>query len=307
MQVLLNPHCAGGKGWRKWQALAPALRQRYPGIRCRIIPEEAALRPVVIRALCEGERNFIAAGGDGTVNRLLNALLDAPVDSAELTLGAIGLGSSNDFHKPFRPAAMLQGFPLRLDVSHSRLYDIIQIRCLQGGRMQQTCGIINASIGITARANAGYNARGKLLCALQRISVDAAILLSALKVIATYRNIPCRIVLGQNTEMEYRLTNLGIIKNPHFGGRLCYDTPVACDDGWLVANLCEGMSHRQTLGILGQLYRHRFAGRPHTASWRTTRLTVSSMQPFDLEIDGEVLQTREAEFSISPQKIRCCA
>lgn len=307
MQVLVNPHCAGGRGWRKWQALAPELRHRYPGIHCQVVPEKAALQPAVLRALREGERTFIAAGGDGTVNRLLNVLLDAPVDSAELTLGAIGLGSSNDFHKPFCTAAMRQGIPLRLDASHSRPCDVIGIRCFQDGRMQQTYGIINASIGITARANAGYNARGRLLRALQRISLDAAILLSTLKVIATYHSIPCRIVPGQNSGQECRLTNLGIIKNPHFGGRLCYDTPVACDDGWLVANLCEGMSRRQTLGILGQLYRHHFAGRPHTASWRTTRLTVSSARRFDLEVDGEVLQTSKAEFSILPQKIRCCA
>lgn len=160
MQVLVNPHCAGRKGWRKWQALAPALQQRYPGIRCQVIPGEAALPPAVIRALREGERTFIAAGGDGTVNRLLNTLLNAPVEARELTLGAIGLGSSNDFHKPFNPASMLQGIPLRLDETRSRPCDVIQVRCLQDGRMEQKFGIINASIGIAARANARYNARG---------------------------------------------------------------------------------------------------------------------------------------------------
>ena len=307
MQVLVNPHCAGGRGGRKWQVLAPSLQQRYPGIRCQIIPEESALQPAVIRALHQGERTFIAGGGDGTVNRLLNVLLNAPANNAELTLGAIGLGSSNDFHKPFRAAATLQGVPLRIDSAHSYPCDVIQIRCFQDGQMQQTYGIINASIGIAARANARYNSRGRLLRAIQQISVDAAILLSVLRTIATYHNFPCRITQNQNAAQEYRLTNLGVIKNPHFGGQLCYDTPVACDDGWLAVNLCEGMSRLQTLGILGRLYRHHFAGRPHTASWQSTRLTVSSARQFDLEIDGEVLQTSNVEFRVLPQKIRCCA
>ena len=57
-------------------------------------------------ALARGTRVFIAAGGDGTAHALLNALVDAPgrppLDA--LALGAVGLGSSNDLHKPVRHA-----------------------------------------------------------------------------------------------------------------------------------------------------------------------------------------------------------
>ena len=54
-------------------------------------------------ALRDGTRVFVAAGGDGTVHALVErARRIARHDSRSPTLpfGVVGLGSSNDFHKP---------------------------------------------------------------------------------------------------------------------------------------------------------------------------------------------------------------
>lgn len=55
----------------------------------------------------------IAVGGDGTVNLLAQALLES-VEWREISLGALGTGSSNDFHKPRRKR--FHGLPARLDL-----------------------------------------------------------------------------------------------------------------------------------------------------------------------------------------------
>src|SRR5437016_2873987 len=91
--VVLNPNAHGGRARQLWHRITrPAgwtvVDRDYSG--------------AVSSAVHNGERSFVAAGGDGTVNALLNAIVACenrpPLE--EFTLGAVGLGSSNDFHKP---------------------------------------------------------------------------------------------------------------------------------------------------------------------------------------------------------------
>jgi diacylglycerol kinase family enzyme len=260
------------------------------------------------KALTNGENFFIAAGGDGTVNLLLNALLNKSSCKPETIIGAVGLGSSNDFHKPFRPEAFIEGIPLRLNRECTKPSDIIRIKFYDtlGHVFTRYC-IINASIGITAKANAIYNSCLPFIKQIQRISIEGAIFVSALKTIFTFQNIPCQIALEGSPPLSYRLTNLGVIKNPHFAGGLCYDTPVKPDDGRLGVNLCAGMTIMESIKTLARLYKHRFRGCLKTYSWSTTSLSVSSEQPFALEMDGEVVQAKQAEFRLLPKQVRCCS
>ena len=66
----------------------------------------------------------IAGGGDGTVNAVLSALVThaGAARLRRIKVGAVGLGSSNDFHKPF--GTTLAGIPCRLDRHRLRDHDI---------------------------------------------------------------------------------------------------------------------------------------------------------------------------------------
>lgn len=307
MRIFLNPNCDYGKGGRKWQKIEPELRQRFGEFTVEEICSPSTITGQVENALSGGENFFVAAGGDGTVNLLLNALMNVPSPGPGTIMGAVGLGSSNDFHKPFRPATYVEGIPVRLNRENAKPCDIIRVRFYNESDQYFTryC-IINASIGITAQANAIYNSRLPFIEWIQKISVEGAIIASALKTIFTFQNIPCQIALEGAAPLSCRLTNLGVIKNPHFAGGLCYDTPVKPDDGRLGVNLCAGMSIIEAIKTLARLYKHQFQGRLKTYSWSTTGLSVSSERPFALEMDGEVVQARQAEFKLLPKRVRCC-
>jgi diacylglycerol kinase family enzyme len=306
MVVFLNPGSNYGTGQARWDKVKDALLSRCGSFQTIVTASPDELRQKVTETLRGGDRMLIAAGGDGTVNLLLNAVI-AATDDPDIMIGGIGLGSSNDFHKPFRPEACVGPIPIRVDAGRSFPCDVIRIDYLDalGGHQRHYC-LLNASIGVTAQANAFFNSRTSYIRLIQRLSTDLAVAAAALRTMMTFRNIPCRVRVDSNVEEQFAVTNLGVVKNPHFAGSFCYDTAIAPDDGFVGVNLCYGLSLPGMLAMLAALQRHEFSGRPKTRCWRASSLSVSSDSAFALEMDGEVVQTRSAEFSVVPRRVRCC-
>lgn len=307
MRIYLNPVCDYGRGFAKWKKIEPELRLRYPGLSVEKIQSPDGFGVQIQKALDGGERNFVAAGGDGTVNLLLDSLLCYSPSGRDFRLGAIGLGSSNDFHKPFKDRSMIRRIPVRLDFEKAVACDVIAVHYRNGRRgMRIRYCLVNASIGITAEANAFYNSRRPFIAFLKNFCHEAAVVASALRTIFWYSNIPCSVRFEQGGEIPLSLTNVGVIKNAHFAGGLCYDTAVGIDDGNMGINLCVGMTRGEAVKTLARLYRREFQGQSKTISQLGRMFSVMSRRRFALEIDGEVVTTEEARFAVRPRLVRCC-
>ncbi len=307
MRVFINPICDYGRGLDKWRKVANELHSRYGPFQADLIQSPEKFLRQVKDAWIKGERLFISAGGDGTLNLLLNCLLKISSRERKFILGAVGLGSSNDFHKPFCQETMVDRIPVRVDWRNALETDIIRINYQNGkGRPSSRTCLINASVGITAQANSFYNSRNSFISLTKKLGHDAAVVACALNTIVTYTNIPCTLTLEENERFDILLTNLGIIKNPHFAGGLCYDQNVQPDDGDLGINIGSNMSKLEAIRTLAGLYRKKFSEFPKTRSLRAKRLSVKSDRSFALELDGEVVEASSAEFKIFPKAVRCC-
>jgi diacylglycerol kinase family enzyme len=304
--VILNPAARHGRG-RALYGVVRATVTRLFRVREVELDGAGVWTRVLEESLAAGTRTIIAAGGDGTVGAVTTALARRrdtwPLES--MRLGALGLGSSNDFHKPF--GALEASVPLRLDLTHARPRDVGRASFVDGqGLAQERFFIVSASLGVTARANAAFNRGGALLQLLRRYWLDGAILLAALSGIAQHRNLRARLRLGEQ-ELYCALSTLSVLKTPYLSGSLRFDTPVAPADGLLAVNLCHGMGRLRLVATLLGLLRGRFAGRPGTRHWRTPRLDAAFDEPADLELDGETVPVREVAFEVLPERIRVCA
>ena len=309
MLLFLNPTAAAGNAGGKWRRIETAVRHRLGAL---TVVEAGAADPVAEarRWLRQGHTEFVAAGGDGTVNHLLGALLAAaePGRWGELKLGAIGLGSSNDFHKPFPVREFIEGIAVRLDFASTIWQDMGEITFARDGTaVERRFWLINASVGITADANDLFNHPGVLLQGLKRRSVDLAVACAALQTIGTWENRALTFSVGGAPARPVKVTNLGIVKNPHFAGNLHYDLPCAPDSGVFHVHLAEDMSRWEAIEILWRLAHGEFTSRPHTRSWSARELTVTAAAPFAVEFDGEVITTSNAAFSLRPRAIQVCS
>ena len=93
--VIFNPVARGDKARQFQQHLAGLSHQ------CALKPTTAAGagRALAAEAVREGFDTIIAAGGDGTVNEVLNGLGDVPDAFARVRLGVLPLGTVNVFAK----------------------------------------------------------------------------------------------------------------------------------------------------------------------------------------------------------------
>ncbi|MEZ6183454.1 MAG: diacylglycerol kinase family protein [Planctomycetota bacterium] len=303
MLIVVNLGARGGRARRRWPRVRAALEAAGVAFEAVETASEAEARARVAAAWAAGERRFVAAGGDGTVHGLLNVLRE--VGDATAELGAIGLGSSNDFHKPVGPEARLAGAPVRLGAATP--IDVGLARFAGEEGPLERGFTINASLGATADANGRFNRAGWVLRALKRVHVELAILACAAATLLRLRVLALGVRLEGEEPQRLATTNLAVLKRVHVAGGMRYDTPVALDDGRFAVNWVGDVGRWRLVRAVIGLYRGRFRGTPGTAAWSAARLEVTAEGPTWLELDGEVWRAARVEFEVQPAAIRLCA
>ncbi len=105
--VIFNPAARGEKAQRLRKFLDA---HAGPGIALRPTTGPGHARELAAAAVAEGATTFVAAGGDGTINEVVNGLVPHPVP-----LGILPLGTANVFAREL-------GIPLRL----TRAWEVVQ-------------------------------------------------------------------------------------------------------------------------------------------------------------------------------------
>jgi len=300
MLAIVNPRSGGGRGEERWRRIEGDLRRALGSLETATLVTRTGLDRRIAHALADGETRFLAAGGDGTVNAVVDALVRLAPSSLreDVTLGAVGLGSSNDFHKPVR--TRVGGRPCRIEFASATPHDVGLLRATDaGGTLRIRHWILNASVGTTADANRFFNEPDTVLGWLKRTSTSLGITYAALRALLT---VPPRDI---TLRLEENFCRRGPTRN--LGFSLLYDSPFEPDSGRFFVHHLEGVSLLRLLHAFVRLSRGRWRGTPGASSWRATAASVfNGGAPFAVEFDGEVMLVREASFRLLPRKLRIC-
>jgi len=303
--VVLNPAAHGGRSARRFEAVRGELSSRFE-MALAVVREDGAWIGDVRAELVRGTCVFIAAGGDGTAHALLNALVDAPgrppLDA--LTLGAVGLGSSNDLHKPV--GTRIDGIPVRLDLAGAAPRDVVRCRYVRDLAPEHACFLVSASLGITACANARFGDDTSLARRLRTISTPLAIAWAAARTAATWRNIAAELCIDDGAPERIALASLNVLKTEWLSGRLRFGHPVAPDSGDFDIALAAGISRGRLIADILALLRGDFDGRRGHRRQRARALDVRLQVETALELDGEIVTARAVHFDMHPERIRLC-
>lgn len=130
--VVVNPAAAGGRVGRRWDELAPQLRDRLGDVTFAITAAEGHATELAREAVLGGTTTVLSLGGDGTNNEVVNGIIAAAPEPGAVAFGVLPAGTGGDFARilegdrdTLRTAeAIARSTPVPLDVGRATIRSV---------------------------------------------------------------------------------------------------------------------------------------------------------------------------------------
>jgi diacylglycerol kinase (ATP) len=272
--IIFNPTARGDKA-ASFRSHLDSLSAQYT---LRPTDAAGAARRMAREAVQEGFEVIVAAGGDGTVNEVVNGISDFPDGWVRASLAILPLGTVNVFAKELGiPSDILRALAL-LREGHLSQRDLPSAEFTSGVATERRCFVQLAGAGLDSRAIA------RVQWKLKKRFGPLAYVVAGMG--ALREKVSPVQVASAERQMEGELVLVG--KGRYYGGRYVLFPKAAPDDGFLDVVVYPRVGLAQLAGFgLGWLRGnlHRFTG---AVSWKTRAVTVScsASMPFELEGDN---------------------
>ncbi len=268
---------------------AGRLREKIQALDARAVvrltggPGDAAA--IAASAVEEGYRIVVAAGGDGTINEVVNGLADS-----EVTLGLLPLGTMNVYAAELRiPSNRLR-----------QCWDIIRaghVRQVDLARANAHCFVQLAGIGFDAQAVAGVDWQAK------KSFGPLSYIISAAKV-ATLKPPRLRIESegGQVREGSFVLVGNGRF----YGGPVAVFKQAVIDDGKLDVLVFKNLGYLDIIRYIQSIFMGTHLSLKDVEYFQSERMTVSCLSGEDVpfEADGELVGYAPVTFQVARQRLK---
>jgi diacylglycerol kinase (ATP) len=293
--VIANPRAGRGRVGDELPELERQLLARRLAHRIRETEGPGHAVELTREVLREGIRFVVAVGGDGTVQEVVNGMLegDHPV-ADDAVLGVVAAGSGSDFVRTFG----LPGDAARA-VRHlegDRLYRIDVIRAeYRDGDATGIRYVPNiAEVGLGAEV---VRRAGRLPRRLGRSRYFWGFWLT----VGRYR--PCRITVGVDRKsFEGQANNVVVANCQFYGGGMKISPRSYPGDGLIDVQISTGPKS-EAFTLIPKIYRGEHVPHPHIKEMRGRQVRVAADRPLPVEGDGEVLGTTPVTFTVVPEVV----
>ena len=283
--VIFNPAARGDRA-RKFQA---ELAARSSECTLCPTPRAGAAQSLASEAVAKGCRLIVAAGGDGTLNEVVNGVAEHPLLLPQVRVGLLPLGTVNVFAKEL-------GIPSQ-SASAWKVIHEGKTRQLDLGLAQWGSGhryfIQLAGAGLDSRAIAAVDAE------LKRRLGALAYVAAGLRAFAS-EQIPLQVTWNGGEERG----ELVLIGNGrYYGGRFRLFPDAQMNDGLLDVCVFRRVNWSLLVRAGWGLFNHSIARQRGVRYFQTADLQISTAGDLFFELEGENVAPLPARFSIVPQKI----
>ena len=293
--MIVNPQSAHGATGRRWQKLAPLVRERLGKVEIEQTrgPRDAArIAREAVRASIE---RLVVVGGDGTLGEVASGLLGADL-GGYAEIGLLPMGTGGDFA---RTLGIPRDFEAALDVLSTgspRRIDAGRVRFVDRSGAERTAHFVNvASIGVSGLVDEIVQGTTK------RLGGSFAFAIGTVRALLRFR--PERVAVRLDGEL---LLDAGVVlvaaaNGRHFGGGMLIAPEALLDDGWLDVVAIEELPVHRLLAKLPKLYRGTHVDDPAVRVRRARRIDLEGRTgSLLLELDGEPLGTLPASIELLP-------
>ncbi|HEV7402663.1 MAG TPA: diacylglycerol kinase family protein [Chthoniobacteraceae bacterium] len=243
--------------------------------------EPGSARALAAGAAAQGYDTVVAAGGDGTVNEIVNGLA-----GSGLALGVLPAGTMNVFAAELGlPTDLAQAWEV-IRRGHAREIDL--------AKANQQYFVQLAGIGFDAQIVKETS------WAMKRDLGPLSYVISAAQVAA--RKPPRLVVQCDDRTFEGCFVLIG--NGRYYGGPVTLFPEARVDDGLLDALVFQKMSYLDVIRYLGNILMGSHTDLPDVISCQARRIEVTSDDPVPVEVDGELAMELPVTFGFSSKKLR---
>ncbi|MBN2240183.1 MAG: diacylglycerol kinase family lipid kinase [Dehalococcoidales bacterium] len=298
--AIVNPAAGGYSTGREWPSIGAYLKDKGHLFDQVFTEGRDHATQLALQASREGYETLIAVGGDGTINEVVNGILNA--DAAEsVSLGIISAGTTCSFARS-----------LGISSNHIRSCESI----LNGEKTPVDIGTVEYSVEnrrlhryFVNEADIGFGAT--VVEASRRISnyFGRKInylphVIGGLTSLLSFQNKCINIRTEDGSEDIYDCAMVVIANGDHFGGGMRM-APDACpDDGFLDMVIFGDMEKSELLKVWPMTYRGRHVSHHKVKLLKIKNVTIQCEEKILVETDGELIGEGPVHFSVLPSALK---
>jgi diacylglycerol kinase (ATP) len=297
-KIILNPRSGNGNGRRvlpKIRSLLNSLRMDYDLVQTEYAGHAIELAQ---QAVVEGFDAVVAAGGDGTVNEVLNGLIRANGAGNPLRpLGVLCAGRGNDFAAGVDIPADLEEACQVLSDFHLRTIDIGQVRggLYPHGRFFGNC------VGV------GFDAIATIEVAkLPRLGGFLSYVIAILKTIFLYFEGPTVRVEYDGLSLTHQTLLVSIMNGQRLGTGFKMAPTAKPDDGIFDLCIAKQVSRARILTLLPHFTRGTQASQDEIITLQGANIRITALKgSLPAQTDGEILcvDGKQLDISLLPRRL----
>jgi len=288
--VILNPAARGEKA-RRFRHQLDAIGSEC-ALKATTAPADA--RRLAAEAVAEGFELIVAAGGDGTVNEVLNGLGDVLDGFARMRLGVLPLGTVNVFARELKIPLRLERAWEVLQRGREMLIDLPRVEFSANGVRQQRYFVQLAGAGWDARAIelADWSHKKKV--------GPLAYVIAGLKALCEPQPKITVRADGRNVRGEFVLVGNGRL----YGGPVKTFPLADLRDGLLDICVLPRLNWWTLLRCAPNLLVYRNLPANVAENFQAARFEVTGETKTAFELDGEWVGLLPATFSVERERLR---
>lgn len=283
VKVIMNPIAGRGRALKAKPEILKALLEYDTEFHLEETKGPHHATELARQAVEAGFDLIIVAGGDGTLNQIVNGL-----EGKKVPIGVLPLGTGNDF------AAALK---IPRDPGTA-------LRQIMGGEIQKIdlCRVNQryfvSSVGVGFDGEVAFHVNQ----GFQKLRGKAAYLCSVFKTLFSYQS--RRIKLNvDGLVMEFNSLLVAVTNSPTYGGGFKINPEALVNDGHLDVCAVQHMQIPEILCCLPMLMPGWHRNLKKVRMLKGRQITLESDHPFHYQLDGEVFTDKTLRFTIFPQAL----
>ena len=241
-------------------------------------------------AIRNGAKLIVAAGGDGTLNGVINGVAE---NAAAVRVGLIPLGTGNDFG---RSLGLPTDVEAAIDVirgGETRAIDLVRV----------TSDEVRYFINVSAGGFSGL-VNEKLTTEMKKTWGPLAYLRSAAAALPELRAYQTTLAFDNTESLMLDLYNVVVANGRYVAGGTLIAPEASVDDGLLDIILIQKRSAPELALLAGAVALGTHLSSDAIVFRRAAKLTVNSKPGMWFNVDGELVGNEPARFEILPRALR---